>query len=231
MSCCMKYGKMDVRYVCKEEADLIRTQAGTYEVMEENRDGWNPEAFKERYSDILDKYDYIVGDWGYGQLRLRGFYTDLNRKVPFEQRIAALDEYLHEFCNFGCPYFVLRKVKSFQGAEDSQSGHDDTRYDLVIDLRQENNREDNAHSYGERKEGRRFHPRPNKQNRQDRSSGSSPERSGQGRNDRADKPRFSKDKSDKNGREQGKERRPNQMRPNRERDKVPTGSNTPKRNS
>ncbi|MFD2370376.1 YutD-like domain-containing protein [Brevibacillus sp. GCM10020057] len=207
---------------------MIRTQAGTYEVMEENRDGWNPEAFKERYSDILDKYDYIVGDWGYGQLRLRGFYTDHNRKVPFEQRIAALDEYLHEFCNFGCPYFVLRKVKSFQGPDDSQKGQDETNYDLVIDVRQEPGRDENSQFYGERKERRRYNSRPNNK---ERSNGSSPERSGGGRNERSDKPRFSKEKADKNGRERehNKDRRPN--RQNRERDKVPTGPNTPKRDS
>jgi uncharacterized protein YutD len=223
----MKYGKMDVVYVCKEEADLIRTQAGTYEVMEENRDGWNPEAFKERYSDILDKYDYIVGDWGYGQLRLRGFYTDLNRKVPFEQRISALDEYLHEFCNFGCPYFVLRKVKSFPSPEDSQGGQDETGSDITIDVRQET-REETVNTYVERKERRRYHPRHNKQERS--SNGPSAERSSAGRNERSDKPRFGpKDKSEKSGREQGKERRPNQMRPNRERDKVPTVPNPPKR--
>ncbi len=29
--------------------------------------------FIARYSDILDKYDYIVGDYGYDQLRLKGF--------------------------------------------------------------------------------------------------------------------------------------------------------------
>lgn len=212
---------------------MIRTQAGTYEVMEENRDGWNPEAFKERYSDILDKYDYIVGDWGYGQLRLRGFYTDLNRKVPFEQRISALDEYLQEFCNFGCPYFVLRKVKSALGPGE-QNGQDDAGIELVIDVRQESSREDQGNSYGERKERRRFHPRQNKQERQERGhaqNSPSSERSGSGRNERSDKPRFPK--PDKNGRDQGKDRRPGQARPNRERDKVPTGSNQtpPKRES
>lgn len=90
---------------------MIRTQAGAYEIVEEYRSGWNQEAFRERYSDILDKYDFVVGDWGYGQLRLRGFYENANRRVPFEQRIDFLDEYLQEFCNFGCPYFVLRKTK------------------------------------------------------------------------------------------------------------------------
>ncbi|MBO8163371.1 MAG: DUF1027 domain-containing protein [Brevibacillus sp.] len=96
---------------------MIRTQAGTFELVEEHRGGWNLEVFKERYSDILDKYDYIVGDWGYGQLRLRGFYDNGHRKVPFEQKIASLDEYLHEFCNFGCAYFVLRRISSPAGEE------------------------------------------------------------------------------------------------------------------
>ena len=99
---------------------MIRTQAGIYELIEENRNGWNPDAFKERYSDVLDKYDYIVGDWGYGQLRMRGFYENSNRKVPFEHKIATLDEYLQEFCNFGCPYFVLRRTKMLQKGEGSQ---------------------------------------------------------------------------------------------------------------
>ncbi|WP_052006400.1 YutD family protein [Brevibacillus sp. BC25] len=221
---------MDVVYMRKEEASLIRTQAGTYEVMEVNRDGWNLEAFKERYSDILDKYDYIVGDWGYGQLRLRGFYTDANRKVPFEQRIAALDEYLHEFCNFGCPYFVLRKVKANVGNGDDQSGQDEAAFDVIIDIRQDIPREEGGSSpYVERKERRRYHPR---QNKQDRQNNAGADRNGAGRNERGEKPKFQKDRPDKNGKDSNsRERRPNQLKPNRERDKVPTGPNTPKRES
>ncbi len=30
---------------------------------------------------MLDKYDYIVGDYGYDQLRLKGFYKDSNKKA------------------------------------------------------------------------------------------------------------------------------------------------------
>ena len=82
-----------------------------YELVEERHNGWNEEAFLKRYSDILAKYDYIVGDWGYEQLRLRGFYEDTNLKVPFDARIGSLDEYILEYCNFGCAYFVLKKIK------------------------------------------------------------------------------------------------------------------------
>jgi uncharacterized protein YutD len=82
-----------------------------YELIEENRDGFNEEAFKERYADILNKYDYIVGDWGYNQLRLRGFFDDHNQRASYDTKISTLSEYLYEFCNFGCAYFVLKKVK------------------------------------------------------------------------------------------------------------------------
>ncbi|WP_249178895.1 MULTISPECIES: YutD-like domain-containing protein [unclassified Brevibacillus] len=204
---------------------MIRTPAGTYEVMEENRDGWNPEAFKERYSDILDKYDYIVGDWGYGQLRLRGFYDNSNRKVPFEQRIAALDEYLHEFCNFGCPYFVLKKVKPASPDQHGQEAADGAE-GTDTEQRKESDR-DEPSLYIERKERRRFHPRHGRQERTER-SGSSGERSG--RHERGDN-KSKLAKGEKGGRDSGKERRQHAPRANRERDKITAGPTPPKRES
>jgi uncharacterized protein YutD len=82
-----------------------------YEVAENFREGFNEEVFRARYSEILTKYDYIVGDWGYGQLRLRGFFDDQNQKAAFDNKISTLTEYLYEYCNFGCPYFVVKKIK------------------------------------------------------------------------------------------------------------------------
>jgi uncharacterized protein YutD len=92
---------------------MIQIQGSHYELIQDVREGWDPEVFTERYSEILSKYDYIVGDWGYSQLRLRGFYDDTNKKAKpaFDAKISTLDEYLQEYCNFGCAYFVLKKVK------------------------------------------------------------------------------------------------------------------------
>ena len=42
--------------------------------MSDYREGFNAEKLGERYSDVLARYDYIVGDWGYEQLRLKGFF-------------------------------------------------------------------------------------------------------------------------------------------------------------
>lgn len=87
-----------------------------YEIVEQQKQGFNEEAFRERYSEILAKYDYIVGDWGYGQLRLKGFFDDHNQKATYDTKISSLSEYLYEYCNFGCPYFVLKKVKKPKGS-------------------------------------------------------------------------------------------------------------------
>lgn len=89
---------------------MIRIHRHHYELVADHKNGWNADAFRERYSEILSKYDYIVGDWGYGQLRLKGFFEDKNPKAKRHSRISQLEEYVHEYCNFGCAYFVLRRV-------------------------------------------------------------------------------------------------------------------------
>ncbi|WP_150268966.1 YutD family protein [Paenibacillus tepidiphilus] len=82
-----------------------------YELVLDHKDGWNPEAFRGRYSEVLDRYDYIIGDWGYSQLRLKGFYRDNHPKVNRDTAISGMVDYINEYCNFGCAYFVLQKMK------------------------------------------------------------------------------------------------------------------------
>ncbi len=79
--------------------------------MLDHKDGWNPEAFRGRYSEVLDRYDYIIGDWGYSQLRLKGFFRDNHPKVNRDTAISGMVDYINEYCNFGCAYFVLHKLK------------------------------------------------------------------------------------------------------------------------
>ncbi len=90
---------------------VVTVQGNRYELIENVKNGWNEDAFRERYIDILNKYDYIVGDWGCNQLRLRGFFEDDHPKAPQDAKISSLPEYIYEYCNFGCAYFVVKKVK------------------------------------------------------------------------------------------------------------------------
>ncbi len=88
---------------------MITIDEWEFEIVKEFRDGFNEEALLARYSDVLLKYDYILGDWGYGQLRLKGFFEDRNQKATYETKISTIQDYLYEYCNFGCAYFILEK--------------------------------------------------------------------------------------------------------------------------
>lgn len=76
------------------------------DLLEDYRDAFDQTAFGQRFSSLMLKFDYIVGDWGNEQLRLKGFYKD-EKVVKSDLKISRLDDYLTEFCNFGCAYFVL----------------------------------------------------------------------------------------------------------------------------
>lgn len=91
---------------------IFMAGGNAYSLLHEHKNGWNPEAFRERYSEVLDRFDYVVGDWGYSQLRLRGFYRDGHPKATKDSSISSLVDYINEYCNFGCAYFVLSKVDS-----------------------------------------------------------------------------------------------------------------------
>lgn len=88
---------------------MIHVTGKQYTIVQEHKNGWNPDAFKERYSEVLERYDYIMGDWGYSQLRLKGFFRENHPKATRESSVIGLQDYLHEYCNFGCAYFVLEK--------------------------------------------------------------------------------------------------------------------------
>jgi uncharacterized protein YutD len=89
---------------------MIHIAGKTYELVKDHKNGWNAEAFRSRYSEVLDRYDYIVGDWGYNQLRLKGFFKENSAKATKDTSITCLEDYLNEYCNFGCAYFILKKI-------------------------------------------------------------------------------------------------------------------------
>lgn len=81
-----------------------------YELVYDFHQAFDVHQFADRYSTVLSKYDFIVGDIGFEQLRLKGFYAADTARVPVSQTITALNDYLYEYCNFGCAYFVLHNL-------------------------------------------------------------------------------------------------------------------------
>ena len=86
-------------HVKSDDIDLL--------LLENVKNAFDVTVFTQRFSDILLKYDYIVGDWGNEQLRLKGFYKEEMQGKTKTPYIGYLDDYLKEYCNFGCAYFVL----------------------------------------------------------------------------------------------------------------------------
>lgn len=99
---------------------MIEINGQQFELIEDYKNGWDIEVFKERYSEVLDRFDYIVGDWGYDQMRLKGFYHSGHAKVPKDSLIDSLRDYLHEYCNFGCAYFVIKRIKDKEAQPSSR---------------------------------------------------------------------------------------------------------------
>ena len=81
-----------------------------FELIKDHRDAFDLEQFKDKYNEVLNKYDFIVGDIGYEKLRLTGFFRDDKKKTDVDKKFSAIEDYLFEYCNFGCAYFILRKL-------------------------------------------------------------------------------------------------------------------------
>lgn len=123
--------KEPLKYIEKISDTHYRINQDIYELVQDYRESFDMSLFDERYSDILRKYDFIVGDMGYEQLRLKGFFHNHKKRTPVDQRIETLADYLYEYCNFGCAYFVLEKIQSEPEKKKKAAAHIDEKKQTV----------------------------------------------------------------------------------------------------
>lgn len=90
---------------------MITINDKKYELIKDEKGGFEEEAVKERMTDYFDEYDYVVGDWAYGKLRLKGFNEKNNKNFKKINDYKMLDDYIENYCAYGCRYFVLKKIK------------------------------------------------------------------------------------------------------------------------
>ena len=82
-----------------------------YDVIKDDNDALDLETLTSLATDYFKPYDYILGDYSYGKLRLKGFYRDNNKKATKINKFSYLDEYIKNYCSYGCSYFILEKTK------------------------------------------------------------------------------------------------------------------------
>jgi len=84
----------------------------TYKVIKDYKDGLLNSNLEEIVTDYYDNFDYIVGDWAYGKVRLKGFYNKDHKYVKVHNNIENVEDYIENHCAYGCKYFILEKVKN-----------------------------------------------------------------------------------------------------------------------
>lgn len=80
-----------------------------YKLIKNFRDGYEAGEVQNKLTEYYNDFDYIVGDWAYGKLRLKGFYDSKNSKVKDFNNYENVESYIKNNCAYGCKYFILQK--------------------------------------------------------------------------------------------------------------------------
>ncbi len=88
----------------------IKVENNNYKLVKNYRDSYNEEEFLEKCTEYFLPFDFIVGDYAYGKLRLKGFNKKSNPNFNKYNDYTKIDEYILEDCAYGCSYFILEKV-------------------------------------------------------------------------------------------------------------------------
>ena len=88
----------------------ITLENNKYEIIEDINNCLNLEELKEKYTDYFYDYDYILGDYAYNKLRLKGFCDKKNKKCNDINNINTKNDYITNQCAYHCNYFLIKKL-------------------------------------------------------------------------------------------------------------------------
>ncbi len=92
----------------------IKLDEKKYLILENKNECLNLEELQEKYTDYFYDFDYILGDYAYNKLRLKGFCQKNNPRFNQINDINTKDNYLKELCAYNCNYFLIKKDKENQ---------------------------------------------------------------------------------------------------------------------
>ena len=72
----------------------------TYEVIKNEKDAIDEEVLKEAITEYFENFDFIVGDWAYGKLRLKGFNDKSNKNFKPINDIKNVEKTYKEITGF-----------------------------------------------------------------------------------------------------------------------------------
>jgi uncharacterized protein YutD len=83
-----------------------------YNIVKDENEVFDLEVVESLVTDYFKPYDYIFGDYSYGKLRLKGFYDDKSKNANKINKLSYLEEYIKNYCSYGCKYFLIEKAKN-----------------------------------------------------------------------------------------------------------------------
>lgn len=81
-----------------------------YELIKDYKNGFEKDEVLNKLTDYFDSFDYILGDWAYGKLRLKGFCEKTNKNYKKINDISLVENYIKENCAYECRHFILKKI-------------------------------------------------------------------------------------------------------------------------
>ncbi len=82
-----------------------------YEIISASEDSIDEKLLSTKITEYYDDFDYIVGDWAYGKVRLKGFCDSNNDNCKEINDINGLKDYIENNCAYGCKWFQLKRKK------------------------------------------------------------------------------------------------------------------------
>ena len=83
----------------------------SYNIIKDVKDAVDVSVLTDKITDYYDGFDYIVGDWAYGKVRLKGFNKKDNKNFKPSNDIDKVENYIANNCAYGCRWFILEKNK------------------------------------------------------------------------------------------------------------------------
>lgn len=83
-----------------------------YILVKNYKDAFKIEDLEGKLTEYYDDFDYILGDYAYGKVRLKGFNKSNNKNFNKINDYNKIDEYINNYCAYECRYFILEKDNS-----------------------------------------------------------------------------------------------------------------------
>jgi len=86
----------------------VRINDKDYEVIKDYKNGFDQTELENKITEYFNEYDYILGDWSYGKLRLKGFCDKTNKNFKSINDFEKIDDYIKNNCAYECSYVILK---------------------------------------------------------------------------------------------------------------------------